>query len=353
MRRHLLEVDEVAALIRRGDTLLLAGDEEPLRRLPAGKWIAGTIPYFMGEQGGVVDRRRVFVDELPARFAYAGIRRYGAADIARVYADLPPNGIGFIIAPNGSPVHLAFAIHAPLFHRFATAPLVGWISGVPLEDLGRSTPRVFDGGDAQALEEQAVVLQASMPPGAHAELAILNIFEPGSGPAITFPSTGFTARSAEIDGRPRDLAEYIAEARLDTRLPLVADYFGARINVSFQSVDAARGEVRFYAPVFAGVAYRHARPIGDYVEAFVSALPKGLEDRVAYSCNCVLNYVHSSLEGRTTGGITGPMTFGEIAYQLLNQTLVYLTVSDGGGGSAEPPHAPPGPTSGSAPSRGR
>jgi hypothetical protein len=26
--------------------------------------------------------------------------------------------------------------------------------------------------------------------------------------------------------------------------------------------------------------------------------------------------------------MTGPMTFGEIAYQLLNQTLVYLTVED-------------------------
>jgi hypothetical protein len=352
MRRHLLEVDEVAALIRRGATLLLAGDEEPLRRLPPGKWIAGTIPYFMGEQGGVLDRRRIFVDELPPRFGRTRIRRYGPDEIARVYADLPPNGIGFLVAPYGSAVHLAFAIHAPRFERFATVPLVGWISGVPLEELGRSVPKVFDGTTAQALEDQAVVLEATLPPGAHAELEILNIFEPGSGPAITFPSTGFTARTAEIGGRARDLAEYIAEARLDTRLPLVADYFGARINVSFQSVDAARGEVRFYAPVFAGVSYCHARPIDDYVAAFVSALPQGIEDRVAFSCNCVLNYVHSSLEGRATGGITGPMTFGEIAYQLLNQTLVYLTVSEGGGEGAESPQ-PPAPAPGSAPSRGR
>lgn len=352
MRRHLLEPDEVAERIRRGETLLLAGDEEPLRRLPPGKWIAGTIPYFMGEQGGVLDRRRIFVDELPPGCAYARIRRYGADDIARVYADLPPDGIGFLLAPYGSAVHLAFATHAPRYERFATVPLVGWIAGVPLDELGRSTPRVFDGAAAQALEDQAVVLEATLPARAHAELEILNIFEPGSGPAITFPSTGFTARTAEIDGRARSFAEYIAEAGLDTRLPLVADYFGARINVSFQGVDASRGEVRFFAPVFAGVAYRHARPIGDYVDAFVSALPKDLEDRVAFACNCILNYVHSSLEGRATGGITGPMTFGEIAYQLLNQTLVYLTVSEGGGEGAGPPQ-PPAPPSGSAPSRGR
>jgi hypothetical protein len=34
------------------------------------------------------------------------------------------------------------------------------------------------------------------------------------------------------------------------------------------------------------------------------------------------------LEGQRTANITGPFTFGEIAYQLLNQTLVYLSVED-------------------------
>jgi hypothetical protein len=114
-------------------------------------------------------------------------------------------------------------------------------------------------------------------------------------------------------------------------LPLVAHELGeggVRINVSFQSTDAARGEVRLFAPVFAGVRYRHARPVRDYVDAFVSALPTGIGHRIVFGCNCVLNYVHSALEGRRTGDIVGPITFGEIAYQLLNQTMVYLTVND-------------------------
>jgi hypothetical protein len=38
-----------------------------------------------------------------------------------------------------------------------------------------------------------------------------------------------------------------------------------------------------------------------------------------------LNYLYANLEGKKTGHIVGPMTFGEIAYMLLNQTLVYLT----------------------------
>jgi len=328
MRRHLLEVDEVATLIRRGETLLLAGDESRLRLLPQGKWIAGTIPYFMSDEGGVVDRRRIFSERLPEGFEHVAIRRYDEDGIARVYDDLPAGGMGVIIAPSGSRVHLSFALNAPRYDRFATAPLFGWISGVHLSEIGRAPPKVFDGSTGTALDRQAVVMHVALPPRKQVELAILNIFQEGDGPGITFPSTGFTATTAEVEGRRWNFAEYVHETELDTRLPLVADYHGARINVSFQAVDAARGEVRFFAPVFAGVRYHHARPIRDYVAAFASALPTGLGGRIAFSCNCVLNYVHSSLEGRKTGDIVGPITFGEIAYQLLNQTMVYLTVSD-------------------------
>jgi hypothetical protein len=330
MRRHLLEVDEVAALIHRGETLLLAGDESPLSRLPSGKWIAGTIPYFMSEEGGVVDRRRIFVERLPESSEYVGVRRYDEKRIARVYTDLPANTMGVIIAPYATRVHLSFALNAPRFEKFATAPLFGWISGVHLSEIGRVTPKVFDGTTAEPLEEHAAVMHVALPPGKRADIGILNIFEKGTGPSITFPVTGFSATIAEIDGRQRNFADYVEETELDTRLPLVADYCGARINVSFQAVDTSRSEVRFYAPVFAGVRYHHARPVEDYVEAFVSALPRGLTNRVALSCNCVVNFVNSSLEGRSTGEIVGPITFGEIAYQLLNQTMVYLTVSERG-----------------------
>ncbi|WP_242391966.1 DUF6976 family protein [Anaeromyxobacter oryzisoli] len=328
MQRHLLDVDEVATLIRRGEPLLLAGDESRLRLLPRGRWIAGTIPYFMSDDGGIADRSRIFAERLPDGFEHVAIRRYDEAGIARVYTDLPPDGMGVIVAPYGSAVHLSFARNAPRYDGFATAPLFGWISGVHLSEIGRALPRVFDGSTGEVLHRHAVVMQIAIPPRKVVDLAILNIFEKGDGPAITFPATGFTATSADVDGQRRGFAEYVREAGLDTRLPLVADYYGARINVSFQAVDDAAGEVRFFAPVFAGVRYHHARPVPDYVAAFASALPSGLGNRIAFSCNCILNYVNSSLEGRKTGDIVGPMTFGEIAYQLLNQTMVYVSVLD-------------------------
>ena len=47
-------------------------------------------------------------------------------------------------------------------------------------------------------------------------------------------------------------------------------------------------------------------------------------DAGSLSCNCILNFVYGGLEGKKTPGFTGPVTFGEIAYILLNQTLVTL-----------------------------
>lgn len=327
MRRHLLELEEVAALVRSGATLLLAGDEPRLRLLPPGRWIAGTIPYFIGDEGGTVDRQRIFAEELPPALELVDVARYDEERISRVYADLPPDGMGIAIVPAESRVHLSFALNAPRYDRFATAPLFGWVSGVHLSELGAARPKAFDGTTGEALDADAVVMRVRIAPGHRVELGIVNIFEMGDGPAITFPSTGFAARTASVDGRPRDFAEYVGSTGLDTRLPLVADYHGARINVSFQSVDLERGEVRFFAPVFAGVVYRHAKPIADCVEAFASAIPRSATRDVALSCNCVLNYLNCGLEGRRTGDVVGPTTFGEIAYQLLNQTMVYLTVS--------------------------
>jgi hypothetical protein len=43
-------------------------------------------------------------------------------------------------------------------------------------------------------------------------------------------------------------------------------------------------------------------------------------------CNCILNFMFGELEGKAIGGVQGPVTFGEIAYQLLNQTMVVIRI---------------------------
>jgi len=328
MSGYLYDVIEVKSKITRGQKLLIAGDESLLKSLPAGNWIGGSIPYFMTEDGGLSTRHKIYVTELPETVTEISIKVYDAINLAGIYADAPQNGFSVIIMPASSKTHLEFALHAPQYNDFGHSPLIGWIAGVHLDDLTNVTPKIFNGQTQAMLEDAAVVVHVSLPKFQVAEINYINLFDQGTGDTITFPQDGFSACDTYINGVKTNFADYITQQNLDMRLPLVADYFGAMVNVSFQGVDPAKHEVRFYAPVFAGVSYKHAMPIKDYVQQFTAKIPMHLNKHPAFSCNCILNYLYSELEGKRTGKITGPATFGEVVYQLLNQTMAYLTITD-------------------------
>lgn len=97
------------------------------------------------------------------------------------------------------------------------------------------------------------------------------------------------------------------------------------MNVSFKAVNETT--VEMYAPIFKGIDYKVAAPLKNYEEKFNQEVSKHNVDPI-FSCNCILNYMYAHLEGKKTGAIKGPMTFGEIAYILLNQTMVYLTFEE-------------------------
>ncbi|MBI5534140.1 MAG: hypothetical protein HY898_15565 [Deltaproteobacteria bacterium] len=324
----LRSVEHVRGLIQSGKALLLAGDEALLAQLPKGKWIGGTIPYFISDEGGVCTRDSIFVTELPDSVVEVTVERYDEKTITKVYKDGAEASFSLIIIPASSPTHLTFALSAPTYPAFGVKPLVGWIAGVHLSDLGKAQPKVFDGRTVEALTNAAVVLRAKLAPGKLADVGIVNIFEPSEGETIAFEADGFSARQALINGEKRPLVDWLKGKAIDTRYPLVASYMGTQVNVSFQGVDAESGEVTFYAPVFAGVEYHAARPVSDYVKEFVQRVPDAGTEGIAFSCNCILNYLYSELEGKNTGAFTGPITFGEVAYQLLNQTLAYLVIID-------------------------
>ncbi|MBI3150255.1 MAG: hypothetical protein HYZ17_17255 [Betaproteobacteria bacterium] len=324
----LMAIEAAKRLVEAGGYFAIAGDERALVQLPKGNWIGGTIPYFMDRRGGRTTREEVFVTPIAALPEEPPlIRFYSLERLPQICRNAPEHGFSLIIIPGFSEAHSSFARHAPEYPEMFLRPLIGWVAGIHLDELGKRRPKVLHGQTGQLSEEMAVVMEVPLPPQQQAVIDIVNLFEPGPGPTIVFAENGFSAELCLIDGKEQNLARHFAERRLDTRLPLVADYCGARVNVSIKAVDEHAGRVEFYAPVFPGVAYRHAAPVADYVRAFNTALPR-LAAPPRYSCNCVLNYLYSELEGKTTAGMTGPMTFGEIAYQLLNQTLVYLEVRD-------------------------
>lgn len=322
-KNRLMTVAEAAEAIAGGRYLCVAGDEAALRQLPAGRWIGGTIPYFMAAEGGKASRDQVFVNEIAIYGEAPRIRFYDQASLPQLCRNAPEHGYSLIIIPAFSAIHSSFACNAPNYEDMYLKPLIGWVSGVHLDDLGRLAPKVVNGESGEFSEELAVVMDVPLPPEKFARIDIVNLFVPGNGDEISFEATGFSVAACRINGKPAVLADYLRQRGIDTRLPLVADYFGAMVNVSIKGVED--GRVDFYAPVFPGIVYKIAAPVADYVGAFHAALPR-VETGMAFSCNCILNYLYSSLEGKRTANVTGPMTFGEIAYQLLNQTLAYLSI---------------------------
>ncbi|MGH8501020.1 MAG: DUF6976 family protein [Gammaproteobacteria bacterium] len=323
----LLTLEQASRAIRNGEVLSLAADETLLSKLPKGAWIGGTIPYFMAEDGGQISRDKIFATRLPCASEQISIRTYATGELPNVLNDAPDNGFSIVIIPALSEAHSAYARSAPGFDGMFLKPIIGWISGVHLDDLGKISPKVFDGRAGRMSSEHAVVLHASLPDDKIANMGIVNLFSQGDGDMIKFPQTGFSASRCFVNGREQNFADYLTDKKIDTRLPLVADYCGAMVNVSFQGVDQQKKTVSFYAPVFDDVEYRIAQPISDYVSGFQSALPR-INGEVSFSCNCILNFLYSELEGKKTANMTGPMTFGEVAYQLLNQTMVYMVVQD-------------------------
>ncbi|WP_221799648.1 DUF6976 family protein [Oceanobacter mangrovi] len=327
---RLVSIEEASRIIQAGRGVSIAGDEAALRQLPKGLWIGGTIPYFMSDQGGLSCRDRVFVNELPAASGAPGMCTYDVSNIDSVCMDAPANGFSVLIVPAFSEIHQRFAHDAPEFDGMYMQPLVGWVAGAHLDDLANSPaaskPKTVFGPTGEFNEDLAVAMHVEIAADRAASIEIINLFEPGNGPTLRFHDSGFVVKDVEVDGQLTNFAHYLKEHKIDTRLPLVADYCGAFINVSVQAVDVDKGEVKLYAPVFPELQYHIANPVPSYAEAFQQVMP-GDDGEIAFCCNCILNYLYGELEGQQTGRMHGPMTFGEIAYQLVNQTLVYLRVS--------------------------
>jgi hypothetical protein len=324
---ELIPVKDACELIRRGVPVSVAGPESALDQLPAGNWIGGTIPYFMVARGGVVvTEGQVFVTDL-SKVGAVSVACYAAGELADVVGNAPSNGFAITIIPAGGDCHRRFAADAASYDGAFLKPTVGWIAGVHLSDLGKVTPKVYDGRTATKHEDRAVVAYVELPADKMAMVEIVNLFEPDGGDVLHFKHTDFEVTDCEVNGETVNFAAYLRQRGLDHgKLPLVGDFAGAMINVSLQSIGPAGGKVAMYAPVFPGVDYRFAKPVADYAAAFRDRIAALDSHGSVMSCNCILNFVFGELEGKSIGGVEGPITFGEVAFQLLNQTMVVVKV---------------------------
>lgn len=322
---ELIGLEDVIEKINQREVLIIAADEKILQQLPSGSWIAGSIPYFMGQEGGEISQDKAFVNTIegldpsnPPR-----IMPYDANSIKNIAQDAPDNGFTITILPAGTDVHAEYAENAPGYDNMFFSPIIGWIAGSHLEDT-EAKPQVGFGPMNMLMPDKAIAMHVSLPEDQFANINIVNLFEQGAGPVISFEDTGFSTSDCLVDGKPEKFSEYVQNNNIDTRLPLVADYNGVNINVSIKEI--AEGSVNFYAPIFRNVKYQFADPISDYVSEMDKAIASHQLPETSFSFNCILNFLYAELENKKTAKLTGPFTFGEIAYQLLNQTLVYLSI---------------------------
>jgi len=321
----LYNISDANALINAGKRLHIAGEESLLAKLNKGSWIGGTIPYFLTREGGLVDRERVFITELPKEVEDVKISFVSADRLEAIPNDAPQNGFSLVIIPAMTDVHAIYAMTAEHLPRVFERAIIGWVSGVHLDNLGKQKPKVFNGQTGEMSEDRIVVLHARLPSSHLAAIGIINVFQQGDGDAIVFDETSFSADDCQINGSKARFYDYVQDRKLDLQLPLVADRSGEMINVSFQALDEAGHKVKFYAPVLEGLVYRQAKSIDDYRTKFIENT-KNFNVAPAFSCNCILNYLYGKLEGKQAIPVSGPATFGEIAYVLLNQTMVYLNL---------------------------
>jgi hypothetical protein len=323
----LLSFEETSKLITDGKIIHIAGTEALLKKLPKGNWIGGSTEYFMAKDGGKVSGDLLFVTDFPegkSVYEKCKIKSYYVENIREVSVDAYENGFSILIVPFDSAVHKEYAQNAAGYENMFLRSIVGWISGLNLEKQGQ-TPVAVNGLTGEVFSDKAVALHLQTREDRTVSVNIINIFEQDTAsPVIEFTEEGFHIKKCLVNGKEVIFADYIAENKIDTKLPIVGDYSGNGVNISFKTI--GNGIVDFYAPVFQGIQYRIAKPVSDYADLFNKYVSEHTDESPAFSCNCILNFLYGGLENKKIETFSGPITFGEIAYQLVNQTLVYVTV---------------------------
>ncbi|MDR2546270.1 MAG: hypothetical protein LBC96_02005 [Lachnospiraceae bacterium] len=287
----LITYDEATKLIRSGKLLHLAGSESLLKKLPCGNWIGGSTEYFLVEDGYEVAANLVFITEL--KYKDFTVIAYTTNEIKNVATDAYKNGFSIIIVPGNSSVHkeytrcMASRSMTGLYKK-SSKNISGWVAGIHNE-TSTQPPIVINGITKEIYTDKAVALHLQNPVSKEASVDITNIFEQDKSTAvIEFPDEGFSINKCFVDGKEVVFADYIDQNNIDIMLPLVGDYSGNSVNISFKTIE--NGTVNFYAPVFPGVKYHMAKSICDYEKEFNKRLSKHKNENTAFSATAYSIY---------------------------------------------------------------
>ena len=321
MNNGLYTPAEVSEMILAGKNLLLAGDANLLSQMPAGNWIGGSTPFFiLYPENRTTSFDKIFVNELPDFITGIEIKEYDEKTIKNIFIDGPPNGFTVLIMPFASDVAVEYSINATNYENFAAHPVCGWTTGLPLDIILTQKSHSASGLVPCISTDKAYAMHIALPDSKFAEIHIFNPYKQGDGDSIQFEQDSIMVTDAIINGKKRNFAEYLREIGYDMQMPLVANYSGTMINDVIANISG--DQVPMSAPVFKFLDYRLA-VIDDNITE-----PSLIGDKIVFSVTCIGNFIQPDICAQYLKKMNGPVVYGEIAYQQIGQTTVYVTVDD-------------------------
>ena len=317
MKPDLYTIEEVSAMIREGNILLLSGDAGLLSQLPKGDWIGACTPRFViYPEQKIETYDKIFVSKLPDFVTEMTICEYDINTIKNVFNDGPNNGFTVLSTPFGSPIAAEYIINVGSYENFAVRPVCGYTSGEP-----HHPEKSFAiSGTGNTYTNKIVAMHVSLPENKYAEIQTFNPYKQGDGDSIVFDRGGMILKDAYINGQKRNFAEYLTEVNYDTNVPFVANYSGEPVNVIINMIE--EDHVLMATSVLENIEYREA------VINYSISEPEVISDKVFFSMTCMANYVHPEICTRFLKKMNGPVSFGGIAYHFIGCTTIFLTIDD-------------------------
>ncbi len=326
MKNGLYTKDQVIEFIKQGRIMHLCGNEDTLKGLPKGNWVAGMSPYFMDGVGKICNDK-IYVDDFSFIAEECEVATFDKTDIAEIASrNKYGNGFIFIVLPINSEVYFTFANHSLEYEHIYDNPVVGYVSAVRLEEYGKKQPKVAIGSDGILHDAKAAVMYVKVANRLRVRAEIMNFdtIDYASAP-LKFPKPGFDQCDCLINGEPGKIGKHLERIKQETgHYPqLITSQNGALVNRDIKYVNAETGEASFFAPIYTEDTYHCVKPNNDYLATFNRRL--GRKTDVIACVSCTSYFMQGDFEYRHID-FNGVYTFGEIAYQLLNKTIVTLEV---------------------------
>ena len=333
MIQGLYTVAEVNAMIEKGDILLLAGDSVLLSQLNKGKWICGSTSRFieMGKEP-ICDRNRIFVHNLTDIAEEIKLDFYDASTIKNIYEDAFENGFSVLITSPFSDVVGEYTNNCSKYTNFGSRALCGWavVTSIYSEYELIDESLIFSGIDAKSYNQGAVVMHVGLPTDKFAEIHVFSPYnQPKEGDIITFEENKQFFEYALINGKRQNFRNYLeeiqkAQKREVTVFPyrcLIGNYEGIVMNVAL-ATEKDKEYVTLGASVYKGIEYRLSNT--DIID--FESMKKNLCGEIVFSLSCVNNFMKKEIFKNSLTQMNGPFTYGELAYYMMTNATIYVTV---------------------------